>query len=118
MNLAFETNLDVTSIVINETSTTLCYEGLAGKYGRVFVTHTLTASNASKDTGKFEGNARTIIEDGSMISATLTGIWRRQGEKVKIFSLDNASNGDQNYVEIEVDVFLKKAHVKLYSLDE
>ena len=117
MEFAFETTLDVTSVIINEDSTTLCYEGMAGEYGRVFATHTLTGSNASKDTGTFKGDARIIIDDGSMISATLVGIWRRQGEKVKIFSLDNLTNGDQNHAELEVDIFQKKAYVKVYSLN-
>ena len=117
MEFSFETTLDVTSIIINEDSTTLCYEGMAGEYGRVFVTHTLTGSNASKDTGTFKGDARIIIDDGSIISATLIGIWRRRGEKVKIFSLDNLTNGDQNHAELEVDVLQKKAYVKVYSLN-
>jgi|TARA_B110000116_G_C16306293_1_gene346060 hypothetical protein len=117
MEFSFETTLDVTSVIVNEDSTTLCYEGMAGDYGRVFATHTLTGSNASKDTGTFKGDGRIITEDGSMISVNLVGIWRRQGEKVKIFSLDNVVNGDQNYVELEVDVFEKKAYVKVYALN-
>ena len=52
-----------------------------------------------------------------MIAVNLVGIWPRQGEKVKIFSLDNVVNGDQNYVELEVDVFEKKAYVKVYALN-
>ena len=116
MEFSFETTLDVTSVIVNEDSTTLCYEGRAGDYGRVFATHTLTGSNASKDTGTFKGDGRIITDDGSMLSVTLVGIWRREGEKVKIFSLDNVVNGDQNYVELEVDVFEKKAHVKVCAL--
>jgi hypothetical protein len=52
-----------------------------------------------------------------MIAVNLVGIWRRQGEKVKIFSFDNLSNGDQSHAEFEVDVFQKKAQVKVYSLN-
>jgi hypothetical protein len=52
-----------------------------------------------------------------MVAAVFRGIWRREGAKVKIFSLDNVNNGDQNLAVIELDVLGKQALVTAYSLN-
>tara|TARA_B100000959_G_scaffold225996_1_gene240356 strand:+ start:818 stop:973 length:156 start_codon:yes stop_codon:yes gene_type:complete len=51
-----------------------------------------------------------------MLSASLRGIGRRSGGIIKLFSLDNVSNGDQNFSIIEVDALGKTASVKVYSV--
>ena len=43
------------------------------------------------------------MEDGSAIGAA-SGVWRREGQRIIIHSLDDASNGDQNYVTITADL--------------
>jgi len=51
-----------------------------------------------------------------MLTASAQGIGRRSGGVIKLFSLDNGSNGDQNFVVLEVDVMKKSASVKVYSV--
>ena len=48
---------------------------------------------------------------------TIRGIWRRDGAKVVISSVDDASNGDLNFTRIELDVPAKKAKITVYPLD-
>jgi hypothetical protein len=115
MKLIAETVMDITSVIINDDSSMVCFEGNVGKYGRVFANHTYIPSTASKNSGKFYGEARTIMEDGTMVSASLQGVFRRDGGKINVLSLDDASNGDQNYVTIEIDLLEKKSTVSVYN---
>jgi hypothetical protein len=71
MELIAETVMDITSVIINDDSSMVCFEGNVGKYGRVFANHTYIPNTASKNSGKFYGEARTIMEDGTMVSASL-----------------------------------------------
>tara|TARA_B100000579_G_scaffold223775_1_gene183131 strand:- start:351 stop:707 length:357 start_codon:yes stop_codon:yes gene_type:complete len=114
MELIAESVMDITSVIINEDSSMICFEGTVGKYGRVYANHTYIPNGTSKDAGKFYGEARTIMEDGTMVSASLQGVFRRSGGKISILSLDDASNGDQNYVRIEIDLLEKKSKVSVY----
>ena len=56
------------------------------------------------------------MEGGEAIGASLQGIWKRDGNKITIHSLDDASNGDQNYTVIEVDMISMKSVVKVHAL--
>ena len=56
------------------------------------------------------------MDDGSALSATLQGIWRRDGGEIQVYSLDDASNGDQNFIQAKVDLLNKKAHVEVNAL--
>ncbi|HJN45741.1 MAG TPA: hypothetical protein QF572_16360 [Vicinamibacterales bacterium] len=111
-----ESTMTVTSVQIENEVTTLTYEGEVGKYGQAFGTHHLRPSDLSRETYVFEGSGRTLLPDGSMLSASLRGIGRRSGGIIKLFSLDNVSNGDQNFSIIEVDALGKTASVKVYSV--
>ena len=117
MELFMETSLAVTSILVEENSTTFCYEGNVGKYGKVFGNHTLVANDPSRSAGQLSGHGQTILPDGTMISVSVTGLWRREGAKFLLFNLDALSNGDQNYVEISVDLNSKEAAVKAFTLN-
>ena len=56
------------------------------------------------------------MEDGSAIGATLQGVWKREGNIITIHSLDDATNGDQNYAVIEADMLEMKTKVKVFSV--
>ena len=111
-----ESTISVTSVTVDSDVTTLNYEGDVGKYGRVFATHRLRASDELREAYEFEGSARTLMEDGTVVSVSLRGIGRRSAGHIKLFSLDNASNGDQRFAVIEVDIMKKTASVKVYSV--
>lgn len=112
----FTTELNITSVVVRDAGSTICAEGRAGKYGQVFATWELESSG-DRSGGTYYGSARAITDDEEMISGSFRGIWRRNGANLTIFSLDNASNGDQNFVQIDVDVLKKQAVAKVFSLN-
>ena len=109
------TELQITSIVPHESSTTIAGDGVAGKYGDVFFSWELTP-RGDGTVGTFTGNSRALMTDGNFISAYLQGTYRRDGVQIRLFSLDLGSNGDQNFVDVEVDVREKTARAKLYGL--
>jgi len=103
-------------VTVNEDSTTMNFEGTIGKYGKVFVTHTLYALEGDKSRGSLEGNARAILDDGTLLWSPLTGTFRREGSTAKFFFLDCVNNGDQNFVIWDVDILGKTGEVTVYSL--
>jgi hypothetical protein len=109
------TELAVTSVEVGESGSTICAEGEAGKYGRVFVTWVLDSAG-DRTGGTYSGSARAFPDADTMVPAVFRGIWRREGGKVTIFSLDNVGNGDQNFAQIELDVLERKATATVYSL--
>ena len=110
------TELNVTAVAVGEESSTITLEGSAGQYGKVFVTYKLD-SGGDRTGGTYSGAARAFPDGENMVAAVFRGIWRREGAKVKIFSLDHLNNGDQNLAIIELDVIEKKANVTAYSLN-
>ena len=110
------TEFGITSVVVGESSTTISLEGKADKYGPAFVTYVLDSAG-DRTSGTYSGSARAFPDGEDMVAAAFRGIWRREGAKVKIFSLDNVSNGDQNLAVIELDVIGRQAVVTAYSLN-
>ena len=111
-----KSTIAVTSVTVEKDVTIVNYEGDVGKYGRVFATHRLRASEDTRQANEFEGSARTLLDDGTAVSVSLRGIGRRSGGRFKLFSLDNASNVDQRLAVIEVDMMEKTASVTVYAL--
>ena len=116
MELIAESEMKVTSVIPIPGGSTLVSEGNVGKYGKVFASHNLYPNSATRNAGNFDGEARALMEDGTAIGASLQGIWKRDGNKITIHSLDDATNGDQNYVVIEVDMIAMKSLVKVHSV--
>jgi len=110
-----EGTVAITTVTVDDSGTSLNCEGDIEEYGKVFVTLHLTASDAEREAGELEGNARTITDDGTMIAATLAGSWRRDKQQLKVFFVDNCSNGDQNFVTWDIDIANKSAAIKFYS---
>ena len=110
-----EGTVAITTVTVDDSGTSRNCEGDIEKYGKVFVTLHLTASDAEREAGELEGNARTITDDGTMIAATLAGSWRRDKQQLKVFFVDNCSNGDQNFVTWDIDIANKSAAIKFYS---
>ena len=44
-------DVEITGVTVNEDSTTNNFEGTVGKYGKIFVTHTLYALEGDKSRG-------------------------------------------------------------------
>ena len=116
MELSAVSEMNIPSVIPMPGGSTLHSEGTVGKYRKVFSSVNLYSNSATKNAGNFDGEARALMEGGEAIGASLQGIWKRDGNKITIHSLDDASNGDQNYTVIEVDMISMKSVVKVHAL--
>ena len=116
MELIAESQMKITALIPIPGGSTLVSEGNVGKYGKVFASHNLISNSSTKNVGNFDGEARALLEDGSAIGASLQGVWRREGQRIIIHSLDDASNGDQNYVTITADLNEMTTKVKVHAI--
>ena len=107
MNKIADFDFQISTISVENDSTTLNMEAEVGKYGKVYLSITLLASSNDRNSGTYLGDARTITGDGEMIAASLQGLWKREGTIIQAKGLDNASNGDQNYAEATFDLIQK-----------
>lgn len=76
----------------------------------------LRSSDASREAYELDGTAKTLLEDGTMLTSALRGIGRRSGGAIKLFSLDNVRNGDQKLAVLEVDAIKKIVSLNVYPI--
>ena len=55
------------------------FEGNITGYGQVFAQIKVSSISSSKTSGTLDGNARTILNDGTLISSPIKGSWKRFG---------------------------------------
>jgi len=80
--------------------------GDAGPYGRVYLSYTFTDLLGLKDRGEFTGHAWT--QNGEEVNtATLQGVYLKDGKVFKMYSFDLVSNGVINLALGTVDFVAK-----------
>jgi len=92
------------------------FEGDITGYGTVYVKFKVASINTSKSSGTLDGQGRTILEDGTLLSTPLRGTWKRDGALVKFYFTDAINNGAMNFVMWDVNILDKKAVVKYVEL--
>ena len=92
------------------------FEGNITGYGLVFVKLKVASINSSKTSGTLDGDARTILNDGTLISTPIKGSWKRTDALMKFYFLDAINNGAMNFVMWDVNLLEKKADVKYFEL--
>lgn len=108
--------LDIVTIIPSDGYTDMIFEGQISGYGSVFVAFKVASIDTSKNSGTLDGQGRTILEDGTLISTPLKGTWKRMGSKVKFYFTDAINNGALNFVIWDVDLLKKKAQVNYFEL--
>jgi len=108
--------LDIVLVSPGDNYSTMNFEGEITGYGMVFVKFKVSAVNTSKTSGTLDGQGRTILNDGTLLSTPLKGTWRREGGLLKFYFTDAVSNGATNFVIWDVNILEKKAEVKYYEL--
>ena len=111
-----EGEVHITNISINETSTTIDFEGPIEGYGTVFATQVWSYTDNDRSRGAMRGQARVFLEDGTILASPLAGTFRQEGSMVKLFFTDAVNNGDQNFVTWDIDIPDKHAKVRYFSL--
>ena len=107
---------DIVLISPGEGYSVMNFEGQISGYGSVFVKFKVASINTSKTSGTLDGQGRTILEDGTLISTPLKGTWKRNGKSMKFYFTDAINNGAMNFVMWDVDVLGKTADVKYFEL--
>lgn len=108
--------LDIVTIIPSDGYSDMIFEGQISGYGSVFVAFKVASIDTSKNSGTLDGQGRTILEDGTLISTPLKGTWKRMGSKVKFYFTDAINNGALNFVMWDVDLLKKKAQVNYFEL--
>ena len=108
--------LTVTNISIDSQGTTFDFEGPIENYGTVFATHYLQSTNGDRSRGTVTGEARAMLEDGSMVATPLYGTFTRSGSSIQIYFTDAINNGVVNFVIWNVDVLTKKVSLKYWEV--
>ena len=108
---------DITNVYSSEKGITISGEGNVGKYGKVLATWTLYTNGWNKTHGLFEGFARNFNPESEMVQAYLRGVWSGGGTTFRIHSLDDLSNGEQNFVIWDVDLKNNKVFNEVVLID-
>lgn len=102
---SFDAEFKITSWLATNDDSTITSEGIVGEgFGKVYLTHNFRSRSGDNNQGDFDGQVRSINNDGVMVSATLQGIWKREGKIVNMYTLDTFSDGGMIYAEGKVDL--------------
>ena len=108
--------LDIVLVSPGDGYSMMNFEGNISGYGTVYVKFKVASINTSKSSGTLDGQGRTILEDGTLLSTPLRGTWKRDGALVKFYFTDAINNGAMNFVMWDVNILDKKAVVKYVEL--
>ena len=108
--------LDIVLVSPGDGYSMMNFEGNITGYGTVYVKFKVASINTSKSSGTLDGQGRTILEDGTLLSTPLRGTWKRDGALVKFYFTDAINNGAMNFVMWDVNILDKKAVVKYVEL--
>tara|TARA_B100001113_G_scaffold54362_1_gene40238 strand:- start:1773 stop:2207 length:435 start_codon:yes stop_codon:yes gene_type:complete len=108
--------LDIVLVSPGDGYSMMNFEGDITGYGTVYVKFKVASINTSKSSGTLDGQGRTILEDGTLLSTPLRGTWKRDGALVKFYFTDAINNGAMNFVMWDVNILDKKAVVKYVEL--
>ena len=80
---SFKANLEIDTINFGKEYAVISASGRAGEYGAVYADYKLMPSNDQRNSGTISGLARAINDDGVFTGANLTGVYKRNGGRVK-----------------------------------
>ncbi|MAD20168.1 MAG: hypothetical protein CMJ52_08265 [Planctomycetaceae bacterium] len=118
-NLVAEGDFKITSVDLGEDHGTLNMRGRLPGFGDVWVDYTLSPGHGDTDhsRGIVNADGRALAADGTMLAGKIAGVWRRDGGRIRMITLDDVSNGDQVIVHLDVDLPADSAHLKVYQID-
>lgn len=108
--------LKITRMTISEDLSSFDYEGKVEGYGSPFLTHEYFHNAQDRIRGKLTGEARTFLEDGTLISTPLMATFRRDQSNVHVYFADACNNGAVNFVMLNVDILTKEVDLKFWEV--
>ena len=115
-SLSFEGK--VTSVTITDTGGSLNVSGKAGIYGSAYLAYNLTVNPNVKTQGSVTGNAVAFADDGQRNTATLQGAWSRDGHTIKMYTIDDVSDGNFHVAIVTVDLRTESVSVEFSRLQK
>ncbi len=86
---------EMTNLELTDDGGVITASGIAGKYGKVFVTYNMRTNPNSKTQGSFTGRGMGIDDSGNREFATRAGVWSREGTTLTFHALDDLTDGSQ-----------------------
>jgi hypothetical protein len=108
--------LTIARMTIESDSVSFDFEGKVEGYGSVFASHTFTYVDAERSRGRVVGEARTFLEDGTLISTPHMGTFIRDGSKAKSYFTDATNQGVVNFVMWDIDIITKHVAVRYWEV--
>ena len=108
--------LTISRMTIDADSVSLDFEGKVEGYGTVFASHELSYIGEDRSRGRLQGEARTFLEDGTLISTPHMGTFTRDGSKVCSYFSDATNQGVVNFVMWDIDILAKTAAVRYWEV--
>ena len=109
------TEMNITSIDLGEDLSIITAEGDMDGYGKVYVSYHLTY-NRDGSGGFFTGQGRGYIDENTMVSGSISGVWVRDGQLVRLTGVVSLSDGSQNLDVIVVDPLNRTMIIDSYIL--
>ena len=91
-------------------------EGIAGRYGRVYLTYNMTLNPNADSQGPFTGRGMGISEDGARQAGSRNGVWKREGTVITFHSLDDVTDGNQNLCKSVLDLSTGEFEMTFYPM--
>ena len=104
------------NLELTDSAGVVTVEGIAGRYGRVFLTYNMTMNPNSDSQGAFTGRGMGISDEGVRQAGSRQGVWKREGTVVTYYSLDDVSDGNQNLCKSVLDISTGKFQMTFYPL--
>jgi hypothetical protein len=108
----------VTSVLLSSDGGTITGKGDASLYGVVYLTYNFTPNPTVPDQGVMNGIGTGIDGNGNMNTGNLNGVYRRKGNIIKIYCVDDITDGNVNIAVVDIDLKSGKIVVKWSQIDE
>ena len=108
--------LTITRMTIESDKVSFDFEGKVEGYGTVFATHTLSYYGGDRSRGCVQGEVRTFLEDGGLISSPHMGTFIRDGSKATSYFTDATNHGVVNFVIWDIDILTKAVAVRYWEV--
>ena len=104
------------NLELSENGGVITVKGIAGKYGRVFLTYNMKTNPNFKTRGSFTGRGMGIDDNGNREFAVRAGIWSREGTTLTLHSFDDLTDGVQNMCKSVLDLSSGEFKMTFYSI--
>ena len=106
------------NVELTDTGGTVTGSGNQGQYGKVYITYNMSLSPNSTSQGSFTGKAMAIDNDGNRNAAIRGGVWKREGNKMTMHSLDDVTDGNQFLCKSILDLRTGKFEMTFYGMQQ